>query len=221
MCKKCHHTVLLIKLELLDGISLACECATTIDKHCTHSSAFLPLFGFSISDWSPVNISNAFGMLRAPLHTLTLLIWCTSIGVTSLSSFWNKIHIFRTLTKAYQALTCPNRHLQILCTTDERRTTWNTAFSIAWTASTALSSPSAGPRLPADCPAESRWRVPGGCTENSTTNSCQRRRTRIHRRSRCGAARSAESLGPAHVNIVNISPSLLTIRYCDTRFPKH
>ena len=75
---------------LFAGISLECEWATTIDRHCTHSSAFLPPLGFRISDWSPVKISNAFGMFLAPRLTFTLRIWLTSMGVTSLSSFCNK-----------------------------------------------------------------------------------------------------------------------------------
>jgi len=75
---------------LLAGISLECECATTIDKHWTHSSAFLPSLGLRIRDWSPVKISNALGILRAPRLTLTLRIWFTSMGVMSLSSFCKK-----------------------------------------------------------------------------------------------------------------------------------
>lgn len=46
---------------------------------CTHSSAFSPSLGFKISVWSPVKISNAFGMFLAPLDTLTDLIWLMSI----------------------------------------------------------------------------------------------------------------------------------------------
>lgn len=56
---------------LFTGNSRACECATTILRHCTHSSAFLPSFGLNINDWLPVNISNAFGIFLAPRDTLT------------------------------------------------------------------------------------------------------------------------------------------------------
>ena len=48
-------------------------------KHWTHSSAFLPSFGFNISVWSPVNISNALGIFLAPRDTLTDRIWLTSM----------------------------------------------------------------------------------------------------------------------------------------------
>jgi hypothetical protein len=64
---------------LFPGNSLAWECATTMLKHWTHSSAFFPSFGFKISVWFPVKISNAFGMFLAPRDTFTDLIWLTSI----------------------------------------------------------------------------------------------------------------------------------------------
>lgn len=64
--------ILLAGKELLfPGSSFACECATTMLRHCTHSSAFLPSFGFSINVWFSVNISKAFGMFLAPLETFT------------------------------------------------------------------------------------------------------------------------------------------------------
>lgn len=70
------------------GGSLAWEWATTIDKHCTHSSAFFPPFGFKIKDCEPVKISKAFGIFRAPRDTFTERIWFTDIGRTSFE-FWN------------------------------------------------------------------------------------------------------------------------------------
>lgn len=64
---------------LFPGNSLACEWATTIFRHCTHSSAFLPSFGFRINVWFPVKISKALGIFLEPLETFTDLIWFTSI----------------------------------------------------------------------------------------------------------------------------------------------
>lgn len=175
--------ILRTKLEPLDGISFACEWATTIDKHWTHSSAFLPRFGFSMSDWSPVNISNAFGILRAPRQTFTLRIWWTSMGVISLSSFWNcklynywitkfdsqnnyfifknqfvslpKLLVYskRSLIMAKSLL---ENHSPILCTTNAPQIAWSSVSSSAWTVSIDPSSLSIGLRWPADCPAGSR-----------------------------------------------------------------
>jgi len=93
------HIVVLTKLEFLEFVvSFECECATTTDKHCTHSSAFLPPLGFSIRDSSPVNISKALGIFRAPRLTFTLRIWWMSIGVPSLSFFYNKKQIKYLIT---------------------------------------------------------------------------------------------------------------------------
>lgn len=77
--------------RLLDlaGASRACECATTMLRHCTHSSAFFPSFGFRMRVWSPVKISKAFGMFLAPLDTFTERIWLTSILSPPL---WKRIH---------------------------------------------------------------------------------------------------------------------------------
>lgn len=71
----CFYIVVLTKLEFLEFVvSFECECATTTDKHWTHSSAFFPPLGLRIRDSSPVNISKAFGMFRAPRLTFTLRI---------------------------------------------------------------------------------------------------------------------------------------------------
>lgn len=84
-----YQTAVRTRLEPRVGISLAWEWATTTDRHCTHCSAFFPFLGFRMRESSPVKISNALGMLRAPRLTLTLRMQCTSIGVSCLSSFWN------------------------------------------------------------------------------------------------------------------------------------
>lgn len=64
---------------LFAGNSFACEWATTMLRHWTHSSAFLPSLGFRIKVWFSVNISKAFGIFLAPLDTFTDLIWLTSM----------------------------------------------------------------------------------------------------------------------------------------------
>lgn len=89
---------------LLVGTSLAWEWATAIERHWTHSSAFLPSLGFKIRERSPVKISNAFGMFLAPLLTFTLLIWFTSIGIASLSFCEQRWVVYQQMLATHKLL---------------------------------------------------------------------------------------------------------------------
>lgn len=145
--------------------TLTCECASTMLRHWTHSSALLPSFGFRINVWSPVKISNAFGMFRAPRETLTERIWLTSM--LSPPVYGKRRGCF---TECYSHFIGSWRYLPNPCTRGELLTKWSTECATGGTSAICLSFPWVVPQLRVGCfRAGIPWPSPDGCTGNSPT----------------------------------------------------